>query len=132
MGTGERPGTVVLTDTQTHPISSAWSGPAAILNLFLAAVQDQGVSSESKADWEGSEPQMNHTALLLLCLPSRYGPPWESKQPFSCFFPPTGASQLSLCFSFLLPFLSLLFSSVFGFLPCRCGNDRQRQDSFIF
>lgn len=117
MGTGERPGTVVLTDTQTSPISSAWSGPVAIGNLSLTAPQDQDVSFESWAVWEGSSSsQRNHEALLLLCIPSRHGPPRISKPPFSLLeAPPTGASHLTLCFSFLPPFLSCSHVSLASF-----------------
>lgn len=105
MGPGEKPGTVVLTDTQTSPISSAWSGPVAIGKLSLTAPQDQDVSSESQAVWEGSSSQRNPEALLLLCIPSRHGPPRIAKPPFSLLeAPPTRASRLTLYFSFLPPF----------------------------
>lgn len=117
--------------TQTRLISSAWSGPAAILNLSLAASQDQGVNSESWVVWEGSASQMNHTAHPLLCIPRRYDYPGNQKHPSSCLQPlllePVNYPSASL-----LPFLFLLFSSVFGFLPCRSGNGRQSQDNFIF
>lgn len=131
MGTGERPGTVVLTDTQTSPISSTWSGPIAIGNFpslpprsgcefwILGSLGRISITKESRSISASVYSQQT----------------WATQDIKTTLLPAWSPTYSSQSFNPLLLFpssLSVLLLSVFGFLPCRSGNHRQCQDNFIF